>query len=56
MLTSFFLFLGWEGGGGFDCAPEDDFSFEGEADAVEDVAVDTGLGFGFVRGGAEEVA
>ena len=65
MLTSFFLILTWEGGvpgGGFACVP-DDFSFgDGNVavDAADEVvvvvAVDAGLGFGFVRGGAEEVA
>ena len=60
LLTSFFLFLRFEGWG-FDCAPDDDFSFEGDADGVEAAAavfaaVDAGLGLGFVRGGAEEVA
>ena len=60
LLTSFFLFLRFEGWG-FDCAPDDDFSFEGDADADEAAAavfaaVDAGLGLDFVRGGAEEVA
>ena len=61
---SFFLFLRLEEdaeGGGFDCAPGD-FSFgDGKVPAVDAaaavvVAVDAGLGFGFVRGGAEEIA
>lgn len=58
MLTSFFLFLRFEGWG-FDSAV-DDLSFKGDADAVEAAAAiivaDAGLGLGFVRGGAEEVA
>ena len=57
LLTSFFLFLRLEGWG-FDCAPEDDFSFTDAVEAVAAIfaAVDAGLGLGFVRGGAEEVA
>ena len=65
LLTSFFLILTWEGGvpgGGFACVP-DDFSFgdgnvavDAADEVVDVVAVDAGLGFGFVRGGAEEVA